>query len=122
MSRLYVKRDENGEITMVGREPGPEMTESLDADDPAVQRFLQSGEDDPTAEVAEALQRSDAELVRVVEDLTNLLIQKGVIQFTELPKAAQHKLLDRRQLRRDRQRLDLLAGSDDESGGDPFMP
>ena len=121
MSRVYVKRDDSGEVIMVGREPGPEMTESLDGDDPAVHRFLYPAPDGDPAEVVEALERSDAELVRVVEDLANLLIQKGVIQFTELPKAAQQKLLERRQLRRDRQRLDLLAGSED-NGDDPFMP
>ena len=121
MSRVYVRRDAAGEILMVGKEPGPDMTEALERDDPAVQRFFHPLGEGESAEVAEALQRSDAELVRVVEDLTNLLIRKGVIQFTELPKAAQHKLLERRQLRRDRQRLDLLAGGDD-NGDDPFMP
>ena len=121
MGNLYVRRDEAGEIVMVGREPGPGMTEILDTDDPAVQRFLQSTGGNGPDGITEALERSDAELVRVVEDLANLLIEKGVIQFTELPMAAQRKLLDRRQLRRHRKALDLLGGSDDNPD-DPFMP
>ena len=121
MGSVYVKRDESGEILKLGREPEPDMTETLPADDPAVQRFIHLSRGAEPAAVAEALQRSDAELVRVVEDLTNLLIEKGVIRFTELPTAAQRKLLDRRQLRRDRKALDLIAGSDD-NGDDRFMP
>jgi hypothetical protein len=121
MGRVYVKRDESGEILQLGREPEPGMTETLPADDPAVQQFLDRARGAEPAAVAEALQRSDAELVRVVEDLTNLLIEKGVIRFTELPTAAQRKLLDRRQLRSDRKALDLIAGSDD-NGDDRFMP
>ncbi|MFI9652695.1 tryptophan synthase subunit beta like protein [Guyparkeria sp. GHLCS8-2] len=97
------------------------MTETLSIDDPDVQRLLDLSRGTEPAAVAEALQRSDAELVRVVEDLTNLLIEKGVIRFTELPAAAQRKLLDRRQLRRDRKALDLLAGTED-NGDDRFMP
>jgi CspA family cold shock protein len=119
MGRVYVKRDESGEILQLGREPEPGMTETLPADDPAVQQFLDRARGAEPAAVAEALQRSDAELVRVVEDLTNLLIEKGVIRFTELPTAAQRKLLDRRQLRSDRKALDLIAGSDD-NGDDLF--
>lgn len=121
MDNVYVKRDSDGEIVAIGRESEPGMSEVVTMDDPAVQRFLDRGRGVEPAAVAEALQRSDAELVRVVEDLTNLLIEKGVIRFTELPTAAQRKLLDRRQLRSDRKALDLIAGSDD-NGDDRFMP
>lgn len=121
MDSVYVKRDPSGAIVTIGREPEPGMSEAVAVDDPVVQRFLDPSRGEEPAAVAEALQRSDAELVRVVEDLTNLLIEKGVIKFTELPTAAQRKLLDRRQLRRDRKALDLIAGSDD-NGDDRFMP
>ncbi|HER34362.1 MAG: tryptophan synthase subunit beta like protein [Halothiobacillaceae bacterium] len=121
MDSVYVKRDSSGAVEAIGREPGPGMNETVAVDDPAVQAFLAPAADIGPAAVSEALQRSDAELVRVVEDLTNLLIEKGVIQFTELPVAAQRKLLDRRQLRRDRKALDLIAGTDD-TGDDRFMP
>lgn len=121
MGSVYVKRDERGEIVKLGREPESGMSETLGLNDPDVQRFIDLARGADPAAVAEALQRSDAELVRVVEDLTNLLIEKGVIKFTELPTAAQRKLLDRRQLRRDRKALDLVADSDD-NGDDRFMP
>lgn len=45
------------------------------------------------------LEHSDAGLARVTEDLIDILIQRGVIQFTDFPAAAQAKLLQRRQTR-----------------------
>jgi len=45
------------------------------------------------------LEQSDIELVRVLEDLVDVLTQKGVILFTELPEAAQQKLLRRKTAR-----------------------
>ena len=46
-----------------------------------------------------ALSQSDTSLVRVLEDLIDVLITRGVIQFTDLPEAAQAKLLERRETR-----------------------
>jgi hypothetical protein len=48
---------------------------------------------------AQALSESDTAIARVLEDLIDILITRGVIQFTDLPEAAQGKLLSRRQTR-----------------------
>lgn len=50
-------------------------------------------------EPADALSQSDLALVRVLEDLIDILIPRGLIQFTDLPLAAQAKLLSRRETR-----------------------
>ena len=73
----------------------------------AFQRQLGRGlADNPLAD-------SDASLARVTEDLIDVLIDRGVIQFTDLPQGAQDKLLRRRQTReRWANRLNLL-GEDD---------
>ena len=56
-----------------------------------------------------ALSQSDTSLVRVLEDLIDVLITRGVIQFTDLPEAAQAKLLERRETRASlNNRLQLL--------------
>jgi len=56
-----------------------------------------------------ALSQSDASLVRVLEDLIDVLINRGVIQFTDLPEEAQAKLLERRETRANlSKRLQLL--------------
>lgn len=48
---------------------------------------------------ANALSQTDTSLVRVLEDLIDVLITRGVIQFTDLPEPAQAKLLERRETR-----------------------
>ena len=54
------------------------------------------------------LRESDLEVVRVLDDLINLLIEKNTIRFTDLPDAAQSKLLQRRGLRERGTHLGLL--------------
>ena len=62
-----------------------------------------------------ALSQSDSEMARVLEDLVDVLITRGVIQFTDLPEAAQAKLLERRQNRVSlHQRLNLLPDGDND--------
>lgn len=56
-----------------------------------------------------ALGQTDASLVRVLEDLIDVLITRGVIQFTDLPEPAQARLLERRATRASlKDRLQLL--------------
>ena len=57
---------------------------------------------------------SDSGLARVTEDLIDILILRGLIQFTDFPPAAQAKLLSRRQTRATlSRRLRLLDDQDD---------
>jgi len=54
-------------------------------------------------------------MIRVLEDLITVLIRKGVVRITDLPEAAQSKLVGRSKAR------DALGGlhrliNDDESG------
>lgn len=64
---------------------------------------------------ADELIQSDTDMVRVLEDLIDVLIDRGVIQFTDLPKPAQAKLLQRKETRATlSNRLDLIG--DDEAG------
>jgi hypothetical protein len=68
--------------------------------------------EDGTAVALEKLAESDQALIRVVEDLVDTLISKGLVQFTDLPEAAQAKLLERRNLRRSVNALNLLQDDD----------
>lgn len=68
---------------------------------------------DPAA-APNLLSESDTGLARVLEDLIDVLITRGLIQFTDLPEAAQAKLLERRQTRASMSnRLDLLPDEND---------
>jgi hypothetical protein len=65
-------------------------------------------------EKIEALSQSDTGLARVLEDVIDVLINRGVIQFTDLPDQAQQKLLERRQTRASlANRLQLLPEEGD---------
>ena len=68
----------------------------------------------PAGQAEELLSQSDTAIVRVLEDLINELINRGVIKFTDLPVAAQDKLLSRQQTRSQlKNALGLLPGDDD---------
>ena len=51
---------------------------------------------------------SDIGLARVLEDLISLLIEKELIQFTEFPKQAQKRLIDRHALRINSIKVDFI--------------
>lgn len=60
------------------------------------------------------LSLTDIGLVRVLEDTIDLLIERGLIRFTDFPEAAQVKLLERRSMRASLRRLDLLKEEGEE--------
>jgi hypothetical protein len=68
---------------------------------------------DDTKHALGKLAESDQALIRVVEDLIDTLIRKDLLHFTDLPEAAQAKLLERRTLRRSVSALNLLRDEDD---------
>jgi len=93
----YVARDETGQIVEVRAQPTAAATEQVAPDDPALRAFL--GETARKADVENALIASDLGMIRVLEDLIAVLIDKRIIMLTDLPKAAQQKLARRYELR-----------------------
>lgn len=94
----YIKRDKNNQIIALFAEPPSADAEYMLASDPAVMGFLNSNPTD--LDSIQFLSRSDYELVRVLEDLIELLVDKNLLLFTELPVAAQQKLMRRRGARK----------------------
>jgi hypothetical protein len=84
MTRIYVQRDGAGRVTGLSADATSPGAEAADLGDPDVRRFL--GE-------------LDLDLVRVLEDVVDLLVAKGVFRFTDLPEAAQDKLMYRKSVR-----------------------
>lgn len=103
---LHVLRGEDGAITAVFKTPQPGTT-MLDERDPAIQHFMDSG--GPAQPFGDA----DADFVRVIEDVIDTLIQNNVIRLTDLPAAAQKKLMERKGLRNKMQGALNLFGDDD---------
>lgn len=101
---FYVTRNPDGSVQSLSKEAGS-GSESLAADHPDVQAFLGAASSN--------FGESDAEFVRVLEDLIDTLILKNVIYHTDLPVAAQKKLLARKGLRSRLQGALTLLGNDD---------
>lgn len=105
---VYVERDAAGRIVAISLHPRPGFAACrILAEEPTDQP-------DPLGGRLEGLAASDLAMVRVLEDLIDLLIERNVIRFTDLPSVAREKLLRRRNLRARLQGLDLL---DDEPDG-----
>lgn len=132
----YVRRDESGRIVALSDAPVPSTADEggqwmeIAANDPDLLAFLRgivpqgattrigtsaaaTLSAPPEHSCALGVNATDASLIRVLEDLIDLLIERGVIRFTDLPPAAQAKLTARRHWRADMRKLTLL---DDDSG------
>lgn len=100
---VFVARDKQGSVTSVALVLDAVHTEAVPADSPELAAFGQLLQGETAKFLA-----SDLALVRVLEDLIEVLIEKDVLRFTDLPEAAQHKLMERKSLRG----LNLLEDSD----------
>lgn len=105
---MYIKRNNQAEIIALSKVHVAGFDEQLPDDDAQIIAFLNSAK---SAEQL-ALEQTDTAMARVLEDVVSLLVEQGVIRFTDLPHAAQHKLLNRRELRGKRQGIDLLDDGD----------
>ena len=100
----YIKRDEQGYIVAVSRVEEPGFDEEVSRESPELSAFLAS------QQVANSLDESDQDFVRVLEDVVELLIARGVILFTDLPRSAQEKIMRRQKLRNELSgELDLIG-------------
>lgn len=97
MQQLFVVRDADGHISGLSSEASA-TAEAAAIDDPDVQAFLH---------------RLDIDLVRVLEDVIDLLVARGVFRFTDLPESAREKLLFRKNLRSQWQPVPDPLGSEE---------
>ena len=111
MKMAYINRNTDGEISEVFEGRQHDNQEYISVDNAELIAFIKQS----TAEhdVKTVLSSSDVALIRVLEDLINTLIDKNVIQFTDLPLVAQAKLANREKIRSHLTSLDNLM-SDDE--------
>ena len=101
----FVMRNEQGSIVAVSEVSGPGFDEELPSENLELAGFL-----DGVGGGSASLGATDQDFVRVLEDVVELLIDKGVILFTDLPDSAQEKIMLRQQLRsKFGGRLDLIG-------------
>ncbi len=107
----HIQRNRQGDITSLHRDAVP-GGEYLPDEHPEVQAFVgrPAAPVDPTAAHFASL---DSEVIRVIEDLVDVLVARNVIRITDLPAEAQLKLFNRKSFREGikRSSLQLYTGS-----------
>lgn len=96
---LYAKVNSEGEIVDVDTSQSTEYSLLVAPNEPTVANILANKLAEKNTDTQQILSSSDSEMMRVLEDLVDLLSEKRLIQFTELPLAAQKKLLGRKWVR-----------------------
>lgn len=104
----YIKRDAQGAVVAVSLANEGEDWAAVPADLPELIAFNEA-----VTATDSRLATSDLALARVLEDLVDLLVDKTVIRFTDLPEAAQKKLTERRSVRASMLKLNLLDSDQD---------
>ncbi|MBR7887852.1 hypothetical protein J9B83_02775 [Marinomonas sp. A79] len=96
---LYAKVNDNGVVIDVATSQSDDYSLLVAPNDPNVAEILATKFKAESTQTQEILTDSDSEMMRILEDLVDLLTKKRLIQFTELPPAAQKKLLSRKWVR-----------------------
>ena len=113
----FVMRDGSGQVLAIYREMSAGAEEYLPPTHPAVQAFMQQNMAQLPVGSAEkpAMLQSDLDMIRVYEDLTDILLTKNLVMLTDFPPAAQDKLMRRKRLRSSLSPItELLDGTDEE--------
>lgn len=104
----YVSRDATGLINGIFLKSHSNVTEFLPNDHPDIIHFFGGTLPESIANNALMdLTQSDIDFVRVIEDLIDILINKNVLTFTDLPTRVREKIISRNDAR------GRLAGSND---------
>lgn len=115
----FVKRDASGKIVALYRERSEEAPEYLSSEHPEIAEFA-----DPAASAGDrpSMLQSDLEMIRVYEDLIDILISKRVVVLTDFPTAAQEKLVRRKRLRSSLSSLTEVLAPEDDDGEEEALP
>jgi len=94
---IYIHRNEHNKITDLKFSPVAGYEEQASLFDEEIKAFLKDANNE--ALIKETLSNLDLEMVRVIEDMIDLFIDKGLMMFTDLPVPVQNKLLFKRNIR-----------------------
>ncbi|MDP3268054.1 MAG: hypothetical protein Q8M40_03310 [Legionella sp.] len=108
---VYIKRDKDGRICAIYDRKDSE-TQEIDTHDPEFVDFLTRCDKDLQLKFLQ----SDLQMIRVLEDVIDILMDKNIITITDFPQPAIEKLLARQAFRK---RFSGVAGmeynEDDET-------
>lgn len=105
----YVLKDAEGKIVAASPEENlGQGWESIEDNPKEYIQFLEK-----SLAKSAPFRESDIQLVRVLEDLISLLIDREVIRFTDLPAVAQQRLNERESMRKKTDLSNLFGNQDD---------
>lgn len=93
---VYIKRNAQNEIIDI-QFSAKEDYEYSSLFDPDVKNFIEQSQNEEL--IKKILKTMDIEMVRVIEDLVDILVDRRLILFTDLPEPVQNKLLFKRSIR-----------------------
>lgn len=94
----YVKRNTEGRIIAVFQTPQTDCHEYLPSEHPEMTDFMNDN-NVPLESIKWQLNESDINLIRVIEDLIDVLIDRNIINITDLPPQVVEKLNLRKRIR-----------------------
>ena len=94
---IYMVRNANGDIENIEFAPGPNR-EEISLHDPKLKEFIENAPNSDEI-VQTVLNRLDLDMVRVIEDVIDIMIDKNLILFTDLPDPVQNKILFKKTIR-----------------------
>ncbi|WP_040727167.1 hypothetical protein [Thiomicrorhabdus sp. Kp2] len=94
---IYIERNSTGDIDNIHFAPAPNL-EEISLHDPKLKEFIETA---PNSEeiIQAVLNRLDLDMVRIIEDVIDILIDKNIMLFTDLPDAVQNKILFKKNIR-----------------------
>lgn len=110
----FVARDPGGQVCALHKEMANEAAEYLSPDDPEILNFIEQSISELPSKPS--MLQSDLDMIRVYEDLTDILLSKNIITLTDFPPAAQAKLMRRKRLRSSLSPITELLYNVDEDG------
>lgn len=109
---LYIKLTENKQIEEIQFAPA-EGFEEISLHDSKLTEYIDNSENSEEI-IQKVLGRLDLDMVRVIEDVIDILIDKNVMLFTDLPHAVQSKILFKKQVRNLKENSGSILQEEDE--------
>ena len=95
---FYAERDQDGIIIAIRREAGGEHVDKDPLTEEELETFLASEFGKSSYELL--LRAADKKMIRVLDDLIEVLVNRNIIMLTDLPDEAREKLGSRQEVRR----------------------
>lgn len=108
MEMVFVKRDAKNAVCAIYAKDEEGRLEYLDNDDAEVISFLTKC----SLEKQYSFLKSDLDLIRVIEDLIQILMEKNLISITDFPLPVIEKLIDRQKIRKQFENVSQLFDED----------